>query len=132
MNPKPGKYKEFFDEKSPPSAHSEKEESSELKTIQPALKVWGLGRDAIAAICLGILCFLVLFITLDDYGITWDEAAPNFVAARNQAEWFRNLGNSNILFPRKPLINIGPAFYSSFTDPNPDGNILPYIRALDR
>ncbi len=59
--------------------------------LQPVEKVWGRGQDALAAIALALLCSIVLLTTAGDYGITWDEAAPNFVAARSQSEWFRQL-----------------------------------------
>jgi 4-amino-4-deoxy-L-arabinose transferase-like glycosyltransferase len=41
------------------------------------------------AICLFALAILVP--TIADYGITWDEANPNFPAARKQEKWFRTL-----------------------------------------
>jgi len=40
-----------------------------------------------AAVLVFLASFLVLSLTLDDYGITWDEAGTNFPAARKQAEW---------------------------------------------
>lgn len=61
------------------------------ESLRPVEKVWGKGTDILAGIAYGLICFGVLFWTAGDYGITWDEAAPNFVAARNQAEWFGNL-----------------------------------------
>jgi 4-amino-4-deoxy-L-arabinose transferase-like glycosyltransferase len=67
-------------------------EGPSLISMQPVERVWGKGRDALAALVLSLICFLALFSTLEDYGITWDEAAPNFVAARMQAEWFGSLG----------------------------------------
>lgn len=60
-------------------------------------------KDAITAFTLALLCFAVLFSTVQDYGITWDEAAPNFVAARNQSEWFRNILNLERPFSRETI-----------------------------
>jgi len=72
-------------------------------SLRPVEKVWGRPSDALAAAALGLICCAVLVATADDYGITWDEAAPNFVAARQQAEWFRQLFSFEHPFSRETI-----------------------------
>jgi len=76
---------------SPDAPPAEEGKYSEPLTLQQVEKTWGRGKDAFAALGLSLLTFIVLFATVNDYGITWDEAAPNFVAARKQSEWFRQV-----------------------------------------
>ena len=59
----------------------------------PSTILWWRGKagDRVPGIALAVGVFLVLFATLDDPGVTWDEAYPNFDAAKRQAEWFRIL-----------------------------------------
>jgi 4-amino-4-deoxy-L-arabinose transferase-like glycosyltransferase len=67
------------------------EEKKEPATLQTVERRAGLMRQVLVAVTVGIIVFLTLFFNFGKPGITWDEAAPNFVAARNQAEWFQNL-----------------------------------------
>lgn len=78
-------------------------EGPSMLSMQPVERVWGRGRDALAALLLALICFLTLFFTLEDYGITWDEAAPNFVAARMQAQWFGSLGALDAPFSKETI-----------------------------
>lgn len=47
---------------------------------------------AVSAFGLAAVCFVVLIATSGDYGVTWDEAFPQFANALLQAEWFQKLG----------------------------------------
>lgn len=50
-----------------------------------------LHLDYLIAFALGLFTFTALVSQLDAPGVTWDEGLVNFAAAKNQAEWFRNL-----------------------------------------
>lgn len=54
-------------------------------------------------ILLGISTFILTFVSLDDPGISWDEASPNIPAALNQAEWIKNLGNLPAPFSQETI-----------------------------
>ncbi|MEW6234462.1 MAG: glycosyltransferase family 39 protein [Candidatus Omnitrophota bacterium] len=47
--------------------------------------------DAMIAGTLALGVFLLLFAELSAPGVTWDEASPNFVCAKNQAYWLSHL-----------------------------------------
>lgn len=48
-------------------------------------------NDGWIAATLGLATFLLVFLELGLPGVTWDEAHPNFPAAKNQAAWFQSL-----------------------------------------
>ncbi len=48
-------------------------------------------KDWLIAASFGLAAFIGLFIDLNGPGVTWDEAAPNFVCAKNQAYWISHL-----------------------------------------
>ncbi len=60
------------------------------RSRQPLVSLW---RRSAVFFGLFLSCFVTLYTTISDYGITWDEAETNFPAARRQAEWFRLLLN---------------------------------------
>src|SRR3990172_1818029 len=45
----------------------------------------------VATLAIFVVALAVLVPTISDYGVTWDEANPNFPAVRNQEKWFRAL-----------------------------------------
>jgi len=71
----------------------------------PSTTSWWRGKagDRIPGIALAVGVFLILFATLDDPGVTWDEAYPNFDAAKRQAEWFRLLFKGEDAFSRETI-----------------------------
>ena len=52
---------------------------------------------------LGALAFLLVASTLDDPGITWDEAFVNIPAARGQAEWMARLSELDRPFSKETI-----------------------------
>ena len=45
--------------------------------------------EGLSAFGLFVICMVVLVPSIGDYGVTWDEASPNFPAARQQVSWFQ-------------------------------------------
>jgi 4-amino-4-deoxy-L-arabinose transferase-like glycosyltransferase len=84
-------------------------------SFQPVEKVWGRWPDACGGIFVALLVFAVLILTINDYGITWDEAAPNFAAAEKQAQWFSRLFTLDNPFSKE---NIDKYWHSPSTHPS--------------
>ncbi len=51
-----------------------------------------LQKSWVPPLTLGLAAFVSVAVTLDDPGVTWDEAYPNIPAAERQAEWLTGLG----------------------------------------
>ncbi|MFH1739054.1 MAG: glycosyltransferase family 39 protein [bacterium] len=60
-------------------------------------------RDLSPGIGLGLAVFIILLATLDDPGVTWDEAYPNFPAAERQAQWFRGIFTEEGIFSTETI-----------------------------
>ena len=50
-----------------------------------------------------LLTFIFIARDLGDYGVTWDEAYPNFEASLRQAEWFRQLPSMDKCFSEETI-----------------------------
>ena len=48
-------------------------------------------KDYLIALALILVVFAGLLLELKEPGVTWDEAYPNFPAAKKQAEWIKNI-----------------------------------------
>jgi hypothetical protein len=60
-------------------------------------------KDALIAGALAIAVFVILAMNLTGPGVTWDEVAPNFPAAKNQAAWFSSLGSLEAPFSKDTI-----------------------------
>lgn len=72
----------------------------DLKTSSWSIKHF---QDILIAIAIGCTIFLTLLTQLDAPGVTWDEGLVNFEAAKNQAEWFRNLYQLDAPFSKETI-----------------------------
>lgn len=59
--------------------------------------------DCLIAVALTIGTFLLLLPGLGGPGVTWDEAAPNIPAAKNQAAWFAGLSTLDAPFSKATI-----------------------------
>ena len=72
--------------------------------------------DYLVAAAIAFLLFLLLFLQLEGPGVTWDEAAPNFPAAKSQAAWLRGLFTLDRPFSRE---TIDEYWYTHSDHPSP-------------